>query len=77
MVDRDPTIAQETTAAHPFVSTGLEKLKLRREATYKYTFLGMAIMLVVPVLAILSFLTIKAWPSLNWSFITELSLIHI
>ena len=30
----------------------------------------MALCLVAPVLAILSYLTIKAWPALTWSFIT-------
>ena len=71
MVEHESAITLPTTAAHPFVSTKFEQLKLRRERTYKYLFLGMAIMLVVPVLAILAFLTIKAWPSLTWSFISS------
>ena len=71
MVEHESAITLPTTAAHPFVSTQFEQLKLRRERIYKYLFLGMAIMLVLPVLAILAFLTIKAWPSLTWSFISS------
>ena len=71
MVEHESAITLPTTAANPFVSTQFEQLKLRRERTYKYLFLGMAIMLVVPVLAILAFLTIKAGPSLTWSFISS------
>ncbi|MEE3372613.1 MAG: phosphate ABC transporter permease PstA [Planctomycetota bacterium] len=71
MVSREPAIASQSTAKHPFISTEFEQIKLRRERIYQYLFLGMAVMLVVPVLAILTFLTMKAWPSLTWAFVTS------
>ena len=54
-----------------FSSTSVEQKKERREAIARYTFLGMAMMLVLPVVAILGYLFIQAWPALNTTFFFE------
>lgn len=52
-----------------FTPTPLERRKQRKETAAKYVFLTMALMLVVPVLSILSYLVIKAWPALSIGFL--------
>lgn len=54
-----------------FTATSNERRKKRSEAIAKYVFMGMAISLVLPVIAILSHLTYKAWPALSWEFIVQ------
>ena len=53
-----------------FTSTYLERKKVFRENVAKYIFMLMALALVTPVVAILSYLTFKAWPALSWGFLT-------
>ncbi len=43
----------------------------KRETIARYTFLGMAMMLVLPVVAILGYLLMEAWPSMNATFFFE------
>jgi len=52
-----------------FTATPLEKAKRVREAIAKQVFLAMALLLVAPVLAILGYLLVKAWPALSLSFL--------
>ena len=54
-----------------FSSTSVEKKKGQRETIARYTFLGMAMMLVLPVVAILGYLLMEAWPSMNATFFFE------
>lgn len=54
----------------PFTATRQERGKQRSESIAKYTFMTMAISLVIPVFAILGYLVYKAWPALTWSFLT-------
>ena len=54
-----------------FTATSLERRKNRSEAIAKYTFMAMAISLVLPVIAILGHLTYKAWPAMHWDFIVQ------
>jgi phosphate transport system permease protein len=54
-----------------FSSTSVEQKKGRRETIARYTFLGMAMMLVLPVVAILGYLLMEAWPSMNTTFFFE------
>lgn len=54
-----------------FTATTREGRRNRREIVAKYVFMAMAIALVVPVLAILAYLTYKAAPALRWDFIFE------
>ena len=57
------------THRHVFTATSLEKWKKRTETCAKYVFLAMAMALVTPVVAILSYLTYKAWPVLSLDFL--------
>lgn len=54
----------------PFTATRQERKKRRSETIAKYTFMAMAISLVLPTFFILGDLFYKAWPALSWSFIT-------
>jgi phosphate transport system permease protein len=57
--------------AHPvFTATDVERSKKRKEAFAKYSFLLMVVVCVLPVVAIITFLFIKAWPALSWEFLT-------
>ena len=53
-----------------FTPTLLERQKKIKEDIARLVFMLMAMCLVAPVLAILSYLTIKAWPALTWAFMT-------
>lgn len=54
-----------------FTPTRFEKRKKSNETIAKYTFLAMAIALVLPVVAILGYLVIQAWPALTPSFLLQ------
>ncbi|MEN6494932.1 MAG: phosphate ABC transporter permease PstA [Thermoguttaceae bacterium] len=54
-----------------FTPTALEKWKKIKESIAKLIFMGMAFALVLPVLAILGFLLVKAWPALSLEFIFQ------
>lgn len=54
-----------------FAASNLERRKKVYETVAKYVFLAMAMALVVPVLLILTYLVVKAWPALSLAFIVE------
>ncbi len=54
-----------------FTATKIERTKRRHEIIAKYVLMTMALTLVVPVLLILSYLVIKAWPALSLSLILQ------
>jgi len=54
-----------------FAPSQLERRKKIRETIAKYVFMSMAIALVLPVIAILGYLVIKAWPVLTPAFLLE------
>jgi len=54
-----------------FTPTTLEHRRQKKEQIAKYIFMTMALALVLPVVAILAYLTIKAWPALRWDFLVE------
>ena len=54
-----------------FAASDLEESKRRSETIAKNVFLGMAILLVLPVLAILGYLLVEAWPALSLSFLLQ------
>jgi phosphate transport system permease protein len=60
-----PLASADTT----FTATPLEKAKRVREAIAKQVFLAMSLLLVAPVLAILGYLLVKAWPALSLPFL--------
>lgn len=54
-----------------FTATSHERRKEWKEFVAKLIFMCMGLMLVIPVVSILSYLTYKAAPVLSWSFLTE------
>jgi len=53
-----------------FAPTDVERAKHRRQEVARVIFLLMALSLVIPVIMILGYLVMKAWPVLSWSFLT-------
>lgn len=53
-----------------FTATSNERRKRRTEQLARFVFMAMALVLVLPLVAILSHLVYKAWPALSWSFLT-------
>ena len=54
-----------------FRPTPLEKWKRVKENIARLVLMGMALLLVLPMLAIFAHLFVKAWPALSWSFFTQ------
>jgi phosphate transport system permease protein len=54
-----------------FTATPLETSKKRKENLAKFTFLMMALLLVLPVVLILSYLIWKAWPAMTLDFLMQ------
>src|SRR5687768_4057948 len=81
MTDPQPAIAApaglaaiadaSSAGGNPFSSTALERNKARREVVVRYVLFLMALSLVIPVVAILIYLLVQAWPSLSWEFLTQ------
>ena len=62
---------QSLTITHRevFTATSLERSKALKQSLAKFVFLGMTLICVIPVVAILSYLVIKAWPALSSEFL--------
>jgi phosphate transport system permease protein len=54
-----------------FSATPVDRKKRRQEAIARFVFLGMTLLLVVPLVVILTHLTVKAWPVLSPAFIFD------
>ncbi len=54
-----------------FAANSHERRKRRIELAARVILLSITISLVIPVLAILSYLVVRAWPALSWSFVVE------
>jgi phosphate transport system permease protein len=59
------------TIREVFTASALENWKKTKETIAKYTFMTMALLLIVPLVAILGYLLVKAWPALGVSFLWE------
>jgi phosphate transport system permease protein len=57
------------TRREVFAATDFEWWKKRRETIAQYVFLGMTLLLVAPVVLILTYLVVKAWPALTVDFL--------
>ncbi len=55
----------------PFTPSVLERRKKIKETIAKYVFQAMTCALILPVVLILGFLLVKAWPVLSFSFLFE------
>ncbi len=54
-----------------FAATELTHKKLRTQTLVKWIFGSMSIVILIPLVALISCLIIRAWPSLTWDFITD------
>ena len=59
----------DITHREVFTPTALEKWKQLKETIAKYVFLCMTLACVLPVVVILSYLVVKAWPALSADFL--------
>src|SRR5438552_12779232 len=57
--------------SHPFHATAIEMGSKRRQRIARIVFMFMAFALVVPVVLILVYLVVKAWPILSLSFLLQ------
>ncbi|MGA2656685.1 MAG: phosphate ABC transporter permease PstA [Verrucomicrobiota bacterium] len=60
-----------------FAETPLVRRKLRREAVAKWIFCAMAASMIVPLLLIVGYLVIRAWPSLSLRFLVDMPANHM
>jgi phosphate transport system permease protein len=54
-----------------FVETPLGRAKRRRELLARAVFFGMAVAMVLPLLAIVTYLVVRAWPTLSLEFLVD------
>jgi phosphate transport system permease protein len=54
-----------------FAETPLVRVKRRREVLAQWVFFGMAVAMVLPLLAIVTYLVVKAWPTLSLEFLVD------
>jgi len=54
-----------------FTVTPLVRKKARNEAVAKWIFFGMAVAMIVPLLLIVGYLFVRAWPALSFSFLLD------
>ncbi len=57
-------------APHIFAATPLTRKKQRHEQLARAVFFTMALLLVVPLVLIVVYLVVQAWPVLSWEFLT-------
>jgi phosphate transport system permease protein len=55
-----------------FAKTAFAARKERAETIAKWAFFGMALALIIPLVAIITYLVYRAAPSLNWEFLVEM-----
>ena len=61
----------QPTAASRFAATPLVLRKEKAQRIAQWSFFSMAILMIIPLLAIIGYLVYHAAPSLNWNFIIE------
>jgi phosphate transport system permease protein len=60
------------SAAARFTRTPLVARKERQQAAVRLALLAMAVLMVLPLLAILAHLVVEAWPALGWEFLVDI-----
>jgi len=58
--------------AQRFVRTPLVARRERAQAVARWVFGAMSLAMVLPLLAIVTYLLVRAWPSLGWEFIADI-----
>ncbi|HEV8607896.1 MAG TPA: phosphate ABC transporter permease PstA [Tepidisphaeraceae bacterium] len=64
-----PAADEQIGGLETFAPTDVERAKARRQGIARTIFMLMAFSLVIPVILILGYLVVKAWPVLSWSFL--------
>lgn len=62
---------ENSVAPALFAATALTRRKLRVEKAVKALFGFMVLIILLPLLALMAYLVIKAWPALSWDFLTD------
>jgi len=60
-----------TDAAKLFTATDLVRHKLRKQKIVGAVFGSMAVIILIPLIALIICLVVRAWPSLTWEFLTD------
>lgn len=60
-----------TSVSARFTRTPLVVRKERQQAAVRLVLLAMAVLMVLPLLAIISHLLVQAWPALSWEFLVD------
>ncbi|HNR39942.1 MAG TPA: phosphate ABC transporter permease PstA [Acidobacteriota bacterium] len=60
-----------TPVSARFTRTPLVVRKERQQAAVRLVLLAMAVLMVLPLLAIISHLLVQAWPALSWEFLVD------
>lgn len=60
-----------TTSSDLFTATGFTTKKLRTQKAVGIVFGLMAVALLLPLVVLVTYLFVRAWPSLSWDFITD------
>jgi len=60
-----------TPVSARFTRTPLVVRKERQQAAVRLVLLAMAVLMVLPLLAIISHLIVQAWPALSWEFLVD------
>jgi len=60
-----------TPASARFTRTPLVVRKERQQAAVRLVLLAMAVLMVLPLLAIIGHLIVQAWPALSWEFLVD------
>lgn len=67
-----PVTPAAVAAAQRFTTTALVLKKERNQKIAHTVFGGMALAMILPLLAIVLYLVIRAWPVLGWEFLTDI-----
>ncbi len=60
-----------------FAETPLVRRKLRQQAVAKWVFFAMAASMIIPLLLIVGYLVVRAWPSLSLGFLVDMPTNHM
>ncbi|MBM4144196.1 MAG: phosphate ABC transporter permease PstA [Lentisphaerae bacterium] len=62
---------EQTPSGTPFAETSLTRRHLRRQRVAAAVFGLMAALMLLPLVLLVGYLVVRAWPALSWDFITD------
>jgi phosphate transport system permease protein len=77
-MSRSPTAPTSASAlgdeavSRLFTTTDLTRRKLRNQRIAEWVFRAMALLILAPLVVIIAYLFVRAWPALSWSFLTDM-----